>query len=69
MIMEWISVNEKLPKEKDGRVLAFYPSNAKEKITTARYSEYSDRWYIGDMCAVSEEWPTHWMPFPEPPKE
>lgn len=66
--MEWISINEKLPKEKDGRVLAFYPNNAGEEITTAIYSEYSGTWYIGDMCGVSKESPTHWMPLPESPK-
>lgn len=64
----WISVENQLPKEKDGRVLVFYPDLFREKVKVAQYSEYSDVWYIGDMCAVSPTKPTHWMPLPEPPE-
>lgn len=58
----WISCSEKLPKEKDGRVLI----TLEGKVTTAIYSEFSNTWYIGDMCGVSDEIPTAWMPLPEP---
>lgn len=64
----WISVENRLPKEKDGRVLVFHPDDFRTKINVAQYSEYSDMWYIGDMCAVSPTKPTHWMPLPEPPE-
>lgn len=65
---KWISIENHLPKEKDGRVLVFYPDDFREKVKVAQYSEYSDVWYIGDMCAVSPTKPTHWMPLPEPPE-
>lgn len=64
----WISVENRLPKEKDGRVLVFHPDDFRTKINVAQYSEYSDMWYIGDMYAVSPTKPTHWMPLPEPPE-
>ena len=59
----WIPCSEKkLPKEEDGEVLI----TLEGKVTTATYSEFSNTWYIGDMCGVSDEAPTAWMPSPEP---
>ena len=58
----WIPCSEKLPKEKDERVLI----TLEGKVTTAIYSEFLNTWYIGDMCGVSDKVPTAWMPLPEP---
>lgn len=79
---EWISVKDRMPTESDGTVLVCFPDvqpynlmehyvNAKhdERVQTAHYSQYNDRWYIGDMAGVSDIRPTHWMPLPEAAKE
>ena len=61
----WIPVSERLPKDKDGSVLVTMPD---KKVTTARYSEFSDKWYVGDMMGVGGPGPIAWMPLPEPYK-
>lgn len=79
---EWISVKDRLPTESDGTVLVCFPDvfpyNSKEhcvnakhdqRVKTAKYSQFSNEWYIGDMAGISKVRPTHWMPLPEPPKE
>ena len=58
---KWIPVSERLPKEKDGSVLITMPD---KKVTTARYSEFSDKWYVGDMMGVGGPDPLAWMPLP-----
>ena len=62
---EWIPCSERLPCEKDGRVLV----TKRGEVMTARYSEFSGTWYLGDMCAVGGENPIAWMPLPEPYRE
>ena len=64
--MQWIKCSERLPSEKDGRVLISMPGG---EVETGRYSEFSERWYKGDMCGVGGEDPVAWMPLPEPYKE
>ena len=81
-VQEWISVKDRLPTESDGTVLVCFPDvfpyNSKEhcvnakhdqRVKTAKYSQFSNEWYIGDMAGISKVRPTHWMPLPEPPKE
>ena len=58
----WIPVTERLPKESDGVVLI----TVSGKVTTGQYSEFSKRWYKGDMCGVGGNDPIAWMPLPKP---
>lgn len=57
--IEWIPCSERLPCEQDGTILISLPNGT---VTTARYSEFSKRWYKGDMCGVGGEDPEAWMP-------
>lgn len=59
----WIPIEERLPQENDGRVIV---CNENGKVSTGRYSEYSNTWYIGDMCGVGGPSIVAWMPLPEP---
>ena len=61
--MDWIICEQKLPKESDGVVLISMPNG---EVKTGRYSEYSKRWYKGDMCGVGGDDPLAWMPLPKP---
>ena len=76
---EWIPVTVRLPKEKDGKVLICMPDKfphnqnqpfpgceVSQRVTTGKYSEFSKRWYIGDMCGVGGDDPIAWMPLPKP---
>ena len=47
---DWIPVEERLPEAEQEHVLACRRDGS---IDTARYSPYSDRWYVGSMCSVS----------------
>lgn len=67
--MDWIPCTERLPKEEDGRVLICYDSSHYgERVKTGIYSEFSKRWYKGDLCGVGGDDPVAWMPLPEPIK-
>lgn len=57
---EWISVEDKLPTWKDGKVLIYTTHG----ISIAQRTT-SERWQ-GDLA--QPKWITHWMPLPEPPK-
>ena len=78
---QWIPCSERLPEESDGTVLVCMPDvfpynctepyiNAKhnKQVCTATYSQYSKRWYYGEMNAVGKDDPIAWMPRPEPYK-
>ena len=58
---EWISVDERLPTYKDGKVLIYtaYGISIAQKTTTNHWK--------GDNAIPKLI--THWMPLPEPPKE
>lgn len=58
----WIPVEERLPEVEQEHVLACRRDGS---IDTARYSSYSDRWYVGSMCSVSLD-VIAWRPLPEP---
>lgn len=64
-VQEWIPCSEKLPKECDGHVLV---SEEDGQVTTGLHSEFSNMWYIGDMCGVGGCKVIAWMPLPEPYK-
>lgn len=53
--MEWISVNDRLPKDRT-KCLVY------GEIIKYDISYYHKGFYIGN------EFVTHWMPLPEPPK-
>lgn len=61
---QWIPTSERLPKEKDGKVLVTQNNEVRE----AQYSEFSNTWYYGDFCSVGGNDPTAWMPKPKPYK-
>jgi len=58
---EWISVKDRLPKEKQ-RVLVYHPD-----MQDADTGPISVQW--GWICHKKWNDVTHWMPLPEPPKE
>ena len=58
----WIPCSERLPEDEQEHVLACRRDGS---IDTARYSPYSDRWYVGSMCSVSLD-VIAWRPLPEP---
>lgn len=61
---EWISVDERLPKE-GVDVLVTLKIGDRVSVDTDRI--YSGRWFgYSPMRGVS--YVTHWMPFPEPPE-
>ena len=79
-VQEWISVNERTPKEADGTVWVcladVFPYNEKEpyidakhdrRITEAFYSQFSKSWYK-DGAVFPDGVVTHWMEKPQPPK-
>lgn len=59
----WIPVEERLPKENDGHVLICCEDG---KVNTGTYSEFSNNWYIGEMCGIGGSDVLAWMPLPEP---
>lgn len=65
-LTSWIPCSERLPSEKDGKVLI---CDEEGEVTTGKYSEYSNRWYIGDMCGVGGAEIIAWQPLPEPYKK
>ena len=56
---KWIPVSERLPIEEDAIDGGFVLANTEEKVIIALWS---------DVCRFNE-FVTHWMPLPEPPKE
>lgn len=59
----WVPCSDKLPTEKDGKVLISMPNG---EVLTGQYSEFSNRWYKGDMMGVGGNDPIAWMPLPKP---
>lgn len=66
---KWISVKDKLPEDKN-KLLIFESDN----IEIGRYNPSKKRFelfeldYFGGMDWCKDEYVTHWMPLPEPPK-
>lgn len=55
--MNWIKITDRMPKETEV-VLCL------SKITIGA-GDYSERVY----CGYADDYASHWMPLPEPPKE
>ena len=64
-VQGWIPCSERLPSEKDDRVLV----TKRGKVRIATYSEFDGTWYVGEMCAVGGEDPIAWKPLPKPYRE
>lgn len=76
--MEWISVNDRLPKNEEC-VLVYFPKWRKRDYSCVFSAEYQngeddicDKGFWNDYCRFNiggEDGITHWMPLPNPPKE
>lgn len=61
----WINCNNEMPTESDGIVLIAFENG---NISTGKYSEFSSRWYVGDMCEVCDKLtPVAWQKLPRYP--
>ena len=66
---QWIPCSERLPTEADGALLVTLDLDGYRAIRTGIYSEFSNRWFVGDMSAFCpNELVVAWMPLPEPYK-
>lgn len=68
----WISVKDRLPEENE-EVLVFGNILNAPKLLGVRYRVLGDQdWkysWQGDGYIYKQDYVTHWMPLPEPPKE
>lgn len=68
---EWISVDERLPTENDGRVS--WGVNAYKKYIlvniVSRRVAMTCRFNLTDKCFETADKVTHWQPLPQPPIE
>jgi len=63
---KWIPVEEGLPPEGEGDVLA----SDGDRVDICYYTPWNRKWHSTDSdgeCAVNRDRITHWMPLPEPP--
>lgn len=69
---EWISVNDRLPNDKDGFVLVVANGNYKniQFICALTLAEYSceEGWILESYPDWETPDVTYWMPLPEPPE-
>lgn len=67
--MEWISLDDRLP-EFDVRVLLLFDKCNHIEDGTIHEDEYGDGWvYCLFDGQTINDYPSHWMPLPEAPKE
>lgn len=68
---DWVSVDERLPTENDGRVS--WGVNAYKKYIlvniVSRGIAMTCRFNLTDKCFETADKVTHWMPLPKPPSE
>ena len=62
----WIEAEKQLPTESEGTVLALMPNKFphNQRIRMAKYSEFSKRWYYGDLNGVGGDDPIAWARLP-----
>lgn len=62
----WISVKDRLPERMERYLVVFYPPATCKQVMEV--SLCKDGWYR-NRIRIADEYITHWMPLPEPPKE
>jgi len=77
--MEWISIKDKLPELSEENGIKRFPSdivlihNPSNKDAIIGYlTIYGWKEHTGTACGCCADFdivPSHWMPFPEPPKD
>lgn len=75
---EWISVNNKMPDKNIPVLTRYIDAIANETDEHYSFAVFDGKWHSGDGEYVlnpnmyTGEWhcnfPTHWMPLPEPPR-
>ena len=67
--MEWISVKDRLPEFGIGHRYLFFNGKKEATFGYAFEKEDDERIWIVDLARETNEIATHWMPFPESPKD
>lgn len=72
--MKWISVEDRLPEDDEGQVLAIVNGkhgniNFVNGIVMAEYFNSDKEWILEMFPEIRNPNVTHWQPLPEPPKE
>ena len=73
VVMEWISVNDRLPEE-EGDYLTHWAGSSYRPNDICYYNsklsnQFDTSGWVLLRAPTHEANPTHWMPLPEPPKE
>jgi hypothetical protein len=66
-VSEWISVKDRLPKNRTRCLVCRY-----DWVTKTRFIDilwFYRAWLVAPDYGVADDTVTHWMPLPEPPKE
>ncbi len=64
--MEWIKCTDRLPETKE-RVLVYYFED--DYFTCGYFETYEQKGWVTEMKWIPKGNETHWMPFPDPPKD
>lgn len=64
MTESWISVDDRLPEGTQDCIICVLEGDGTKCVTTGTYEGRYKMWRVFAPCRV-----THWMPFPELPKE
>jgi hypothetical protein len=73
---EWISVKDRLPFDKFQEVICVISDGDIPYSTSLTWREHNGEsspcgfyYYQHSKYILMDEWVTHWMPLPEPPKQ
>lgn len=64
---EWISVDDRMPEDR-AEILIYFETACLSNVAIGYYQD--TYWFEihGDKRVVTDNWPTHWMELPGPPK-